>query len=253
MMGIFQLSCFSAVCCCRPDADTAPNLPIIILGAILGVALAGLLGWGIALLLGKTFVVRLGLLLLGGLFGLIGAVIADARSTPKRPLDAWEAEAARRVFGNSLDLSKVRIAYGSRLMTWPRRRMNRTPLNTMYLTKRFSNPQGKLECLLYEDVLIHELTHCWQTQHGIPFRKKLGTALRVIFNRKKPYRFGNLQLAWRDRKDFRDFNTEQQAAIITNYYCCKYHNFGGNSCACPEHYARQMKDFNGYAIPDSIP
>ncbi|MBL7828310.1 MAG: hypothetical protein JNJ57_16890, partial [Saprospiraceae bacterium] len=45
-MGIFLLSSFSEFWYCCPETDTAPNLPIIILGAILGVALAGLLGWG---------------------------------------------------------------------------------------------------------------------------------------------------------------------------------------------------------------
>lgn len=237
--------------------EPIPNtLPAIFLGAIIGIALAVLLGWGIAALLGASFGFRFGWLLLAGLLGLVGSVTGDACAAHKRPLDAWERETARRAFGASLDVSKVRIAVGCRLMNWPRRNMNRTPFQTIYLVRKYFRPEGKLECMKYEDVLVHELTHCWQTQHRIPFRKKLGTALRVVINRKKPYQYGYLGEAWRARKVFRDFNTEQQAAIITHGYCCKYHTIREDKlgfCPCDEHYAQQMKISDGFAVPDSIP
>jgi hypothetical protein len=208
------------------------------------------------LLLGRSLLLILSIALLALILGLAGATIGDAKSARKRPLDAWEREIAHRTFGNSIDTTQIRLALDCRLMNWPKRKMARTPYNTIYLTKRYSHPEDYYECLNYEDFLAHEFTHCWQTQHGIPFKTKLRTALKVIFNRKKPYQYGLLRDAWRLRKQFRDFNTEQQATMMADYYCCKYHKGRSQtigSCPCLEHFAQQVQGFNGYAVPDSIP
>jgi hypothetical protein len=65
--------------------------------------------------------------------------------------------------------------------------------------------------------LIHEMTHTWQTQHGISALTKTITAL----GGEKAYNYGGdqgLKDAWAGGKHFLDFNTEQQADICSHYY-----------------------------------
>jgi hypothetical protein len=65
--------------------------------------------------------------------------------------------------------------------------------------------------------LIHEMTHTWQTQHGISVIRKTLTALRGG----SAYDFGGvkgLEQAAAQGRHFLDFNTEQQASICEHYY-----------------------------------
>jgi hypothetical protein len=244
----------------HPETALKSPLPAILLGAAIGIALVVLCGWGIAALLGRRLVFRISLALLVGLAGLIGAVIGDAKAAEKSPLDEKELAAARFVFGESLDYSKIRLARGARLMTWPRRKMSRTPHNTVYFSKRYSAHKDSLDYFAYEDILIHELTHVWQTQHRVPFREKLGTALRVVFNKTKPYNYGGnfaLRKKFKGKSHFRDFNTEQQGNILRDYFCCCFHrSIRQRQDACTDHerYARQARYNNGYYIErDTFP
>ncbi len=228
------------------------TIPAILLGAVLGVALAGLLGWGLAALMGKHFVIRWGLVLLAGLFGLVGAVIGDATAAYKRPLNHREQRIAARMFGESLDVSKVQLAFGCRLMNWPKRSMNRTPGNTIFLSKKYSDIRTDAVQYRYEDMLVHELTHAWQTQHGISLYKKVWTSLGVVFHKRKPYDYygdAGLREKRLQRWHFRQFSTEQQGAIMEKYHCCKYHDFNEtNNCKELEHFARQVLLNDGYHI-----
>jgi hypothetical protein len=244
-----------------PDPAFKSTLPGIIVGALFGIAFVGLCGWGIAALLGRRFVVRFGLVLLAALVGLIGAVIGDAKTATKRPLNDREMKNAKLVFGESLDYSKISLRLNTRLMCWPKRRMNRTPFQTIYLSKRFSRyAESRFKVPYYEDLLIHELTHVWQTQHGIPFRIKLRTALKVVWDRKKPYYYGGREeLGRRDslKQDFRSFSTEQQGMILEHYFCCCEHRdrkYKQGECADFEHFARQVRYNDGYHIQkDTFP
>ncbi|HOY18364.1 MAG TPA: hypothetical protein PLC89_13750 [Haliscomenobacter sp.] len=238
------------------------TLPGILLGAVLGVALVGLVGWGVAALAGKHLMIRLGLVLLAGLVGLLGAVIGDAVAAYKRPLNKWEQQIARRVFGETLDFSKIKLAFGCQLMNGPNRKMSRTPGNTIFLSNKHSNIQTDAGQYHYEDILVHELTHVWQTQHGISLFKKVWTALGVVFHKKKPYDYeGEKGLSEKrlQKWHFRDFGTEQQGSIMAHYHCCKYHNFKyhfkyRNGCENLEHFARQVRLNEGYHIEnDTLP
>ncbi|AEE52418.1 hypothetical protein [Haliscomenobacter hydrossis] len=250
MHFLFQTPTFEAAEALRS------TLPGIVLGAVLGVALVGLLGWGVAAIVGKHLMIRLGLLLLAGLVGLVGAVIGDAVAAYKRPLNKWEQHIARRVFGETLDFSKIKLAFGCHLMNGPKRKMSRTPGNTIFLSQRYSNIQTDDDQYRYEDILIHELTHVWQTQHGVSLFKKVWTALGVVFHKKKPYDYeGEKGLKEKRLQNghFRDFSTEQQGSIMAHYHCCKYHNINFHfkyrkDCENLEHFARQVRLNEGYHI-----
>jgi hypothetical protein len=69
-------------------------------------------------------------------------------------------------------------------------------------------------------LLIHELTHVWQTQHGYSVVEKLFYALHGA----GVYKYGEeagLRQATAQGKHFKDFNTEQQGDICMDYYVKK--------------------------------
>jgi hypothetical protein len=101
-------------------------------------------------------------------------------------LNHREQRIAARMFGESLDVSKVQLAFGCRLMNWPKRSMNRTPGNTIFLSKKYSDIRTNAVQYRYEDMLVHELTHAWQTQHGISLFKKYGPLSAWFFTKESP-------------------------------------------------------------------
>jgi outer membrane biosynthesis protein TonB len=131
----------------------------------------------------------------------------------KRPLTPEEKTEAEIVFADSLDWDKTRLAE-SRIMSIGG--YARTPFNVAYF------PPGSLSLPLGQRMpwIIHELTHVWQTQHGISFVRKLWTALRG----KAAYEYGGEKELLRSAaagKRFTDFNTEQQADICMQFYIAK--------------------------------
>jgi hypothetical protein len=138
------------------------------------------------------------------------AAAAEVLLSDARPLTAQEITEAKKVFGASLKYDEVRIAE-STVMGFGN--IARTPYNTIYL------PPGTQKELSFANLmpwLIHEMTHTWQTQHGIGVMRKLMTALS-----KSNYAYGKekgLTEAWAAGRHFRDFNTEQQGDICEDYY-----------------------------------
>jgi uncharacterized membrane protein len=224
----------------------------IVIGAVLGIVLGGFLGWGVIAIFGRKQILTVLLVVLILLLGFLGAIVGDAKAAPKRPLNRSETRRAYDVFGESLDYKKIKLATFSRLMTAPRRQMCRAVNNTIYLSRNMSNkslPDSSTS--IYTDLLIHELTHCWQIQNGIPFRKQVATALRVVFNRRKPYNYGGSKGLWEAiaaKKNFRDFNTEQQGDILRDYYC-KTRHFSQKADTLPHTiFYRQVQFNNGFWI-----
>jgi hypothetical protein len=234
---------------------TKSTLGGIIIGCLLGIGLVYLLGWGIMALLGRKFVLKAGWLILAVFMGIIGAVTGDITAAEKRPLTLPEENRAKLMFGNTINYKKVRVATNTRLMNI---RSSKAPFNTIYLSKKASAIapfQGQLN-LNYEDIYIHELTHVWQTQHGIGIFKKMKIAIWVFFSPKKPYKYGEsvgLNRAISEKQGFRAFNTEQQGAIIADYFCSAHHKRRQHHNQL-EHFARQVRYNNGYHIEvDTFP
>ena len=142
--------------------------------------------------------------------GVAGGVSGDAATTHSRGINEPELEQAQRVFGDSLDYSAVSLSDSSELAQIGG--YARTPGNTVYF------PTGTLgrTDLTYFAFLIHELTHTWQTQHGVSVLTKIRYSLS-----ESNYNFGGdagLSQAIKDGKCFNDFNTEAQASILEQYY-----------------------------------
>jgi F0F1-type ATP synthase assembly protein I len=174
-----------------------------------GTLVGGAIGAGLGFLIGGPIGA-----IIGGILGAIaGLILADTGVTNDVPLTPEEEAEARPVFGDSLNYKDVRKGE-SALMTVGPGSPARTPFNTIYF------PPGAIKQasdLSYMAWLIHEMTHCWQTQHGISVVTKLFWALHG----KKTYDYGKeegLRKAATAGKHFTEFNTEQQADIARNYY-----------------------------------
>ena len=80
---------------------------------------------------------------------------------PGRKLSAEELAVARQVYGDSIDLSKVRIKTGEVGLLGSSGRAF-VHGDTIYVPTASLNPDGSIP----EGVLAHELGHVWQHQHG---------------------------------------------------------------------------------------
>ena len=116
-----------------------------------------------------------------------------------RKLTDEEIKELRKVFGDSLDYSKIRVKEGDDLMTIG---AARTIGDTIYI------PEGKLT----PDLLVHESTHVWQYQHGGD--DYMGEALYgQTFGEGYDYQQGI-----DEGKSWSELNPEQQAELIQQAY-----------------------------------
>jgi hypothetical protein len=128
----------------------------------------------------------------------------------RRSLESHETEIAREVFGDALDLSTLRLAEGGLLGSFGVART--LPTLVTFPKGVLSTPQHQAR---YERWLVHELTHAYQYQHGRSVLSLLPTAMAGFFV-KGIYDYGGADGLL--GKSFLDFNTEQQANIVADYY-----------------------------------
>jgi hypothetical protein len=134
---------------------------------------------------------------------------ASATATPaasdSRPLTPSERSVAEFVFGKALNVDPIVIkesaamAVGGYVRTLP---------DTIYVASGTKDT-------ISTDLLVHELTHCAQYQHGV---SRVVTAAYAI---QAHYDYGGeqgLRDAIAAKKCFDHFNTEQQADIVRDYY-----------------------------------
>lgn len=189
--------------------------------AVAGGIVGGVLGAGAGAGLGFLTGGPVGAIL-GGLLGAAaGLMLGDVATSRRRSLTDPEKAEARLVFGNSLNLENVKVSEAPIMSVGG---YARTLPDVVYL------PPGALTANMgdYMPLLIHELTHVWQYQHGITVTT---TLFHAIFS---TYKYGGEQGLIRARaegKKFVDFNTEQQGDICRDYY----NIVKGNSDAPPNH------------------
>lgn len=123
-----------------------------------------------------------------------------------RPLTAYERYLARFVFGEAIDLDKVRID--------ERARVGPKQYHLCYVSFNIINSWGKMR----DDILIHELVHVWQYQHlGAEYIPRALWAQRTL----EGYDYGGINAlheAMKLGKKFWEFNYEQQGDIVADYF-----------------------------------
>lgn len=123
-----------------------------------------------------------------------------------RPLTQAERAEVRLVFGNNLNLDQIMLAEDPVLTAGGIARTTPTAINL---------PPGTSRRSYFMYLLIHELTHTWQYQHGVSIAT---TASHAIFS---TYDYGGeagLRAATAAGRGFTSFNTEQQGDICEDYY-----------------------------------
>ena len=128
----------------------------------------------------------------------------------RRRLESREAEIAHEVFGGALDISALRLAEGGLLGSFGVART--LPKLVTFPKGILTTPQDQAR---YERWLVHELTHAYQYQHGRSVFSLMPTAFAGFFV-KGLYDYGGVEGL--RGKAFADFNTEQQANIVADYY-----------------------------------
>jgi len=125
-----------------------------------------------------------------------------------RSLTNAEITELQKVYGNSLDYSKIRVKEGDDLMTVGGNA--RTVGNTIYI------PDGKVTAGL----LVHESGHVWQFQHGGD--DYMGEALYAqAFGDAYDY-----EKAISEGKSWSEMDPEQQAGLLQNAYRNGYFDTG---------------------------
>lgn len=122
-----------------------------------------------------------------------------------RPLDAEESKRAKLIFGDTIDLQRVRI--DERAWLGPKQ------YQFCYVSFHTINSWG----LMRDDILIHELVHVWQYERfGAIYIAK---ALQAQAGEGYDYGgWARLNIVKRTRGKLLDFNFEQQADIVMDYY-----------------------------------
>jgi hypothetical protein len=123
----------------------------------------------------------------------------------ERPLTSFERSEAKFVFGKSLDIDRITLAEDS---IFGSLNTARSLPGTIYF------PPGTFDGR-FIGLLVHELTHQWQYQHGKSVAKLIYHALRGKYD--YGYEEGLIK-AHTAGKKFTDFTTEQQGDILQDYY-----------------------------------
>ena len=138
-----------------------------------------------------------------------------------RKLTMIEEKEARNIFGNRIDYQKVNIDEAS-FLAWLGTKLKRSSgmgvatFHTINFNRKLNTNAGSSDMKW----LIHELTHVAQMEHtGSQY---LVEAFHAQASEGYAYRAG-------EKRHFREYNREQQACIIADYYIA--HSSGGSTAA----------------------
>lgn len=147
-----------------------------------------------------------------------------------RNLTAIEEQEARSIFGNKIDYQRVRIDEAS-FIAWMRAKLKRcsgmgvSTFHTINFSRKLNTAPGNADMKW----LIHELTHVAQMEHtGSQY---LVEAFLAQIGEGYTYRLGA-------KKHFREYNREQQASIVADYYIAR---FSGRSTAIYDPYIAELR------------
>lgn len=134
-----------------------------------------------------------------------------------RPLTEKEIALAKTVFGDALDYEGIRV-HDCKYIFFQSRHSAMAPNGHLYMHKLYSDDYGA-ENAYAQGLFIHEMTHVWQHQNKVfkPFRAGAKLMLKHKFNYTAAYPY---RLA--EGKDLTDYNMEQQASIVQDYFLLKH-------------------------------
>lgn len=152
-----------------------------------------------------------------------------------RPLTEGEVTLARSVFGDSIDYGSVKIS-DQKFMGLPflPEGTAMAPNGSLYMPGCYREDYSA-EDTIGQSLFIHEMTHVWQYQNKVlnPIPTAAKLAVRHKFNYSAAYAY-----TLDEDKDLLDYNMEQQATIVQDYFTMKtdgyYYDWWGrceNDCS----------------------
>jgi len=141
-----------------------------------------------------------------------------------RPLTAGEIDLAKKIFGTSVDFSKVKVHNGAYMVGAGSNAM--TPNGEMYFPSEYYKPDFSALDDAFRIWFIHEMTHVWQYQlgysvkwGGIKIQLKGGYGYAPGQDTPRAYIYNPTT----DRnKSMADFNMEQQGDLVSHYFDAVY-------------------------------
>lgn len=131
----------------------------------------------------------------------------------RRKLTSGEIDLARLVFGDAIDYAKVEVT-NARFTGFHPKGVAMAPDGNLYMPECYSTDYAA-ESSYWRGCFIHEMAHVWQFQQKIlnPVTEALMLNYRHAFNYRAAYDY-RLETG----KDLLDYNMEQQASILQDYF-----------------------------------
>ena len=135
-----------------------------------------------------------------------------------RPLTSGEIKLARSVFGDSIDYGTVRVSpekFGG--MDFLPEGTAMAPNGNLFMPGCYCNDYSAKD-FHTQSLFIHEMTHVWQYQNKVlaPIVEAAKLNVKYKFNYNAAYAY-----ALDAKKDLLDYNMEQQASIVQDYFLLK--------------------------------
>ncbi|RKG29316.1 hypothetical protein [Acinetobacter tianfuensis] len=138
-----------------------------------------------------------------------------------RPLTEGEIHLCKCVFGELIDYSTVRIM-NQPFIPWQSQHAVMAPSGYIHaLNLHYKNDYAK-ESTAYQALLIHEMAHIYQYQHGVNVLVRgaiLQSAFFISLRTYNPYHY-----TLKPNKSFADYNIEQQGDIARDIFLKKIPN-----------------------------
>lgn len=152
---------------------------------------------------------------------------AKPQAPAARALTAGEIALARRVFGGSIDYGNVSITDGKFVGFQPYGTAM-APNGHLYMYGCYKKDYSR-ESDQWQGHFIHEMTHVWQQQNGVlnPVAEAVRLSLKFGFNYGAAYDYRLDPV-----KDLLDYNMEQQASLVQDYFLLKIRGQHGHSGHC---------------------
>lgn len=146
--------------------------------------------------------------------------------TPRRLTDG-EIELARSIFGDSIDYARVTVTDDKYVFFQPKG-VAMTPNGSLYMNGCYYADYAA-ESSYTRGFFIHEMTHVWQFQNKVlnPVAAAAELNLKHKFNYEAAYDF-HLD----EKKDLTQYNMEQQASIVEEYFLVRHAGMASHACHC---------------------
>lgn len=153
-----------------------------------------------------------------------------------RALTADEIELAKGIFGSSIDYAKVRVHDG-KFMPFHPPHTGMAPNGNLYMNGCYMDDYAKGDPLM-RSLFIHEMTHVWQFQNKIlePIATAMELSLKFKFNYGASYNY-----ALDGQKDLTDYNMEQQATLVQDYFLLRHEKTDEDSGRCQDNLGADAK------------